>query len=82
MGIDTSADTVPIASYVPLMMFAILFGLSMDYQVFLLSSINHHRAAGKTTARRLAWACRGARAAGEVSRDHTGAIRANFVRQT
>ena len=47
VGIDTSADTVPIASYVPLMMFAILFGLSMDYQVFLLSSINHHRAEGQ-----------------------------------
>ena len=28
---------MPIASYVPLMMFAVLFGLSMDYQVFLLS---------------------------------------------
>jgi len=29
----------PIASYVPLLMFAILFGLSMDYEVFLLSKI-------------------------------------------
>jgi RND superfamily putative drug exporter len=29
--------TVPIVSYVPLMMFAILFGLSMDYEVFLMS---------------------------------------------
>ena len=27
------------------MMFAVLFGLSMDYQVFLLSQIEHHRAA-------------------------------------
>jgi len=47
IGIDTTADSVPIASYVPLMMFAVLFGLSMDYQVFLLSSINHQRAEGQ-----------------------------------
>jgi RND superfamily putative drug exporter len=32
-------DGVPIVSFVPLMMFAILFGLSMDYNVFLLSRI-------------------------------------------
>ncbi len=44
--VATNLDTVPIASYVPLMMFAVLFGLSMDYQVFLLSSIDHHRAEG------------------------------------
>jgi RND superfamily putative drug exporter len=30
---------VPIMSFVPVMMFAILFGLSMDYNVFLLSRI-------------------------------------------
>ncbi len=30
---------VPIISFIPLMMFAILFGLSMDYNVFLLSRI-------------------------------------------
>ena len=35
LGIDTDSGTVPIASYVPLMMFAVLFGLSMDYEVFL-----------------------------------------------
>jgi len=29
----------PIAAYVPLLMFAVLFGLSMDYEVFLLSSV-------------------------------------------
>jgi RND superfamily putative drug exporter len=29
----------PIASFIPMMMFAILFGLSMDYEVFLLSRI-------------------------------------------
>jgi RND superfamily putative drug exporter len=32
------AEPVPIVSFVPLMMFAILFGLSMDYEVFLLSA--------------------------------------------
>jgi RND superfamily putative drug exporter len=31
--------TAPIANFVPMMMFAILFGLSMDYEVFLLSRI-------------------------------------------
>jgi RND superfamily putative drug exporter len=30
---------VPIVSFVPLLMFAILFGLSMDYEVFLLTQI-------------------------------------------
>jgi hypothetical protein len=46
--VHTDLSTVPIASYVPLMMFAVLFGLSMDYQVFLLSSVDHHRANGET----------------------------------
>jgi RND superfamily putative drug exporter len=32
-------NTGPIESFLPLMMFAILFGLSMDYEVFLLSRI-------------------------------------------
>ncbi len=32
-------ETVTIAPFVPVMMFAILFGLSMDYEVFLLSRI-------------------------------------------
>ena len=50
VGIDTTASTVPIASYVPLMMFAVLFGLSMDYQVFLLSSVDHHRATARATS--------------------------------
>jgi uncharacterized membrane protein YdfJ with MMPL/SSD domain len=44
VGLDTANGTVPIASYVPLMMFAVLFGLSMDYQVFLISRIEQHRA--------------------------------------
>ncbi|WP_377267018.1 MMPL family transporter [Peterkaempfera sp. SMS 1(5)a] len=33
------AEKVPVESYVPMMMFAIVFGLSMDYEVFLLSRI-------------------------------------------
>ena len=36
VGLET---TVPIVAFVPMMMFAILFGLSMDYEVFLLSRI-------------------------------------------
>ncbi len=32
-------STMPILSFIPLFMFAILFGLSMDYEVFLLSRI-------------------------------------------
>jgi putative drug exporter of the RND superfamily len=38
---------VPIVSYVPLFMFAILFGLSMDYEVFLVSQIQEHVHAGE-----------------------------------
>lgn len=44
VGIDTASDSNPIASFVPLIMFAVLFGLSMDYQVFLMSQIEQHRA--------------------------------------
>ena len=33
------SENVPIESYVPILMFAIVFGLSMDYEVFLLSRI-------------------------------------------
>jgi RND superfamily putative drug exporter len=36
LGIDKNG---PIEAFVPVMMFAILFGLSMDYQVFLVSRI-------------------------------------------
>jgi uncharacterized membrane protein YdfJ with MMPL/SSD domain len=46
VGLAGVGDSVPIASYVPLMMFAVLFGLSMDYQVFLLSQVEHFRAEG------------------------------------
>jgi RND superfamily putative drug exporter len=33
------SEAVPIESYVPVLMFAIVFGLSMDYEVFLLSRV-------------------------------------------
>ena len=36
-GLIGLESTVPIVSFVPMMMFAVLFGLSMDYQVFLLT---------------------------------------------
>lgn len=36
IGLD---GPVPIVSYVPLLMFAVLFGLSMDYEVFLITHI-------------------------------------------
>jgi RND superfamily putative drug exporter len=37
LGVDSG---VPIVSFIPVMLFAILFGLSMDYNVFLLSRIH------------------------------------------
>jgi len=36
VGLDA---TVPIISFIPMFMFAVLFGLSMDYEVFLLSRV-------------------------------------------
>jgi RND superfamily putative drug exporter len=41
------SGSVPIVSYVPLFMFAVLFGLSMDYEVFLVSQIEEHVHAGE-----------------------------------
>ena len=40
-------DTVPIETFFPLMLFAILFGLSMDYEVFLISRINEEVVGGR-----------------------------------
>jgi RND superfamily putative drug exporter len=42
LGVDSG---IPIISFIPVMVFAILFGLSMDYNVFLLSRI--HEAANE-----------------------------------
>jgi RND superfamily putative drug exporter len=33
---------VPIVSFIPMLMFAIVFGMSMDYEVFLLSRVREH----------------------------------------
>jgi putative drug exporter of the RND superfamily len=46
-GVIGLPGAVPIVSYVPLFMFAILFGLSMDYEVFLVSQIEEHVHAGE-----------------------------------
>jgi RND superfamily putative drug exporter len=37
LGID---EKLPIPAYVPMLVFAIVFGLSMDYEVFLLSRVH------------------------------------------
>jgi putative drug exporter of the RND superfamily len=44
-GIDNGA-TAPVDPWIPLMLFALLFGFSMDYQVFLLSRIREERLRG------------------------------------
>jgi RND superfamily putative drug exporter len=36
LGVD---HAVPVSSWVPILMFTVLFGLSMDYEVFLLSAV-------------------------------------------
>jgi RND superfamily putative drug exporter len=46
-GVIGLPGKVPVVSYVPLFMFAILFGLSMDYEVFLVSQIEEHVHAGE-----------------------------------
>lgn len=47
LGLD---GPVAIDSYVPMLLFAVLFGLSMDYEVFLLSAIRDHwRETGDTS---------------------------------
>ncbi len=44
IGLDA---TVPVVSFIPMFMFAVLFGLSMDYEVFLLSRVREeYRATG------------------------------------
>ena len=48
VGLDSA---IPVVSFVPLIMFAILFGLSTDYQVFLLTQIQEHFKEGKGARR-------------------------------
>ena len=38
-GLIGLEESVPIVSFIPMFMFAVLFGLSMDYEVFLLSRV-------------------------------------------
>jgi RND superfamily putative drug exporter len=45
-----------IAAWLPLFLFAVLFGLSMDYTVFLLSRIRERYAQGVPTKEAVAWA--------------------------
>jgi putative drug exporter of the RND superfamily len=49
MGIIGLDRTGPIESFVPPIAFAILFGLSMDYEVFLMSRIREEHVHGSTT---------------------------------
>jgi len=51
IGID---HEVPIAPFMPVMMFAILFGLSMDYEVFLISRIREEFVKDRNTTRAVA----------------------------
>ncbi|HEV2371376.1 MAG TPA: MMPL family transporter, partial [Streptosporangiaceae bacterium] len=47
LGFSPYGAVIP---WLPLFMFVFLFGLSMDYHVFILSRIREHRALGHTTA--------------------------------
>jgi putative drug exporter of the RND superfamily len=47
VGIDTST---PVPPFIPIIMFAVLFGLSMDYEVFLLSRVREAVDAGRDTS--------------------------------
>jgi RND superfamily putative drug exporter len=51
IGIDTAT---PVAPFIPVMMFAILFGLSMDYEVFLLSRVREEYLRHGDTSRAVA----------------------------
>ncbi|HKG40003.1 MAG TPA: MMPL family transporter [Conexibacter sp.] len=47
-GLVGLEGSVPIVSFLPLLMFAGLFGLSMDYEVFLMSHVQEHYKEGRT----------------------------------
>ncbi len=49
VGIDTPT---PVPPFIPVIMFAVLFGLSMDYEVFLLSRVREAFVEAGTRARR------------------------------
>jgi len=48
IGVD---GEVPIVSFIPVFMFAILFGLSMDYNVFLIARVREERSVVRALAR-------------------------------
>lgn len=52
-GIDNGA-TAPVDPWVPVMLFALLFGLSMDYQVFLVSRIREAYSSGQSDSEAVA----------------------------
>ena len=47
VGIDTPT---PVPPFIPIIMFAVLFGLSMDYEVFLLSRVREAFDGGRSTS--------------------------------
>lgn len=49
-GLVGLEETQPIAAFMPMFLFAILFGLSMDYEVFLLSRIREAWVHGRSTS--------------------------------
>jgi RND superfamily putative drug exporter len=51
LGVDTDA---PVPPFMPVMMFAVLFGLSMDYEVFLLSRMREEYSRHGQTGRAVA----------------------------
>jgi RND superfamily putative drug exporter len=51
LGVD---QTGPIETFLPMMLFAILFGLSMDYEVFLVSRIHEEYMNGKSNSEAVA----------------------------
>src|SRR5690606_13000074 len=51
VGVDQSA---PVESFLPMMLFAVLFGLSMDYEVFVVSRIREEYLASRDNAKSVA----------------------------
>jgi len=54
LGLLGLEETIAIVSFVPMVMFAILFGLSMDYEVFLLSRIREEYLVDRDTVESVA----------------------------
>ena len=51
LGLD---HPIPISALVPMLLFALLFGLSMDYEVFLLARVREEHEAGASTTESVA----------------------------